>query len=78
MALDPAAWLQRYAEALGVPAPDAGEVEALLDLAGVAAHASERTAAPVSCWLAARAGVSPEEALTTARGLADSMAGGGA
>ncbi len=32
-------------------------------LAGEAAHAYERIAAPVACWLAARAGLSPAEAL---------------
>ena len=35
----------------------------MLDLAGEAAHSSERIAAPVACWVAARAGVAPEEAL---------------
>jgi hypothetical protein len=39
----------------------------LLDLAGVAAHASERVAAPVSCWVAARAAIDPEQALAAAR-----------
>ena len=44
----------------------------LLDLAGEAAHSSERVAAPVACWVAAKAGVSPEEALRLARELAES------
>jgi hypothetical protein len=39
----------------------------VLDLAGEAAHASQRIAAPVACWLAARAGVDLDEALTLAR-----------
>jgi hypothetical protein len=39
----------------------------LLDLSGVAAHSSERVAAPVSCWVAARAGISPAAALEAAR-----------
>ena len=35
----------------------------MLDLAGEAAHSSERVAAPVACWVAARAGVTPDEAI---------------
>jgi hypothetical protein len=64
-------WIAAYAEALHVAPPTEVEVQELLALAGVAAHASERTAAPLSCWLAARADVSAERALTVARELAD-------
>ena len=60
-------WLDAYAQRLGVDAPTTEEFKVLLDLAGEAAHASERVAAPVACWLAARAGVGPEQALTIAR-----------
>ena len=56
-------WLSRFAAALGVDAPSDEEISDLLRLAGEAARASERTAAPVACWLAARAGLSPAEAL---------------
>jgi hypothetical protein len=63
-------WIDAFAAALGCEAPSAREWSELLELAGVAAHASERVAAPVSCWVAARAGVSPERALELARGLA--------
>jgi hypothetical protein len=63
-------WIERYADALDVTAPSDEDVEAILDLAGVAAHASERTAAPVSAWLSARAGVPVAEALDTAHRLA--------
>lgn len=67
-------WLDRYAEAIGAPALADDEVDALLGLAGVAAHASERTAAPVSTWLAARAGLSPAEAKAAAERLAAELA----
>jgi hypothetical protein len=69
--IDPAAldWVDRYAAAIGVPAPSLEEVTALLALAGTAAHASHRQAAPMACWLAARAGLSPAEALTRANDL---------
>ena len=60
-------WLAAYAERLGVPAPTKDELTAVLDLAGEAAHSSERIAAPVACWLAARAGVELDEAMRLAR-----------
>ena len=60
-------WIDAYAERLGIGAPTAEEFTTLLDLAGEAAHSSERVAAPVACWLAARAGKTPEEALAMAR-----------
>jgi len=60
-------WIDAFAAALGAPAVGDEEVEAILALAGVAAHASERTAAPVACWLAAAAGRAPAEALALAR-----------
>lgn len=56
-------WLADFAARLGVEPPDDEQVSDLLRLAGEAAHASERTAAPVACWLVARAGLSPAEAL---------------
>ncbi|MHB1927884.1 MAG: DUF6457 domain-containing protein [Acidimicrobiales bacterium] len=75
MPLAAADWIARLAEELGTSPPDEAELDALLALAGVAAHASERIAAPVSCWLAARAGVPPEGALAAVRRLADEVGG---
>ena len=60
-------WIDAFAQRLGAEAPSEEEVTAILALAGVAAHASERTAAPVACWLAAREGTVPERALELAR-----------
>lgn len=60
-------WLAAYAEKLGVPAPTTDELKAVLDLAGEAAHSSERIAAPVACWLTARAGVGLGDAMRLAR-----------
>ncbi|MFN8122931.1 MAG: DUF6457 domain-containing protein [Thermoleophilia bacterium] len=62
-------WLEAYSALLGVPAPDDEEFGLLLQLAGVAAHASERRAAPVACWMAARCGVSAQDALRLARSV---------
>jgi hypothetical protein len=60
-------WVSAYAEQLRVEAPSQEEIDQILSLAGTAAHASERTAAPVACWLAAKAGLGAEEALELAR-----------
>ena len=56
-------WLAAYAAALGQPAPSEAEMASILRLASVAAHASERRAAPIACWIAAQAGVPLDEAL---------------
>ena len=63
-------WIAAYAAELSVEPPTPAEFSTLLDVAGEAAHSSERVAAPVACWVAARAGVSPEEALRVARNVA--------
>ena len=63
-------WIDAYAVRLGATPPSTDEFATLLDLAGEAAHSSERVAAPVACWVAAKAGVEPHEALTAARGIA--------
>jgi len=55
-------WLAGFAARLGVEAPSDEQIQNLLKLAGEAAHASERIAAPVACWLVARAGLSPAQA----------------
>ncbi|MEO6859192.1 MAG: DUF6457 domain-containing protein [Solirubrobacteraceae bacterium] len=60
-------WLAAYADKLGVPAPSSEEIDAVLALAGVAAHASERIAAPVACWMSARAGVNLTDAMRLAQ-----------
>ena len=64
-------YIARFAEALGRPAPSEDEVAAVLRLASVAAHASERRAAPVACWLAATTGTD----LAEARRIAEELAG---
>ena len=62
-------WVAAYAGQLGVEPPTAAEFTAILDLAAEAAHASDRIAAPVACWLAAKAGRSLDEGLALAREL---------
>jgi hypothetical protein len=57
-------FLEKVRDLLGADAPsmDAGEIEAVLELARVAAHSSERRAAPVTAYLVgmAVAGAAPE------------------
>ena len=62
-------WIAQFAAALGKPAPDAAQMEAILALASVAAHSSERKAAPIACWLAA------DHDLAEARAVAESLNG---
>ena len=66
LAPEVATWLAGFAARLGTEPPSDEEIEVLLRLAGVAARGSARQAAPVACWLAARAGVDPARALQLA------------
>jgi hypothetical protein len=63
-------WVADFAARLGVDAPDDATIDVLLDLAGAAAHASERIAAPIACYLVGVAGLDPVAALELARGIA--------
>ncbi len=62
-------WLAEFSEKLGLDPPTEAEVTALLDIAATAAHASERTAAPIACWLAGRS----ERPLDELRGTAEQV-----
>ncbi len=62
-------WVTAFASRLGIEPPSDEVMATLLELAGVAAHASERTAAPIACWLVGRAGLAPADALPLARGV---------
>jgi hypothetical protein len=54
-------WIAAFAREAGLTGPSLVEIRELLDLAGTAAHASERTAAPLACWIAGRSDRSIEE-----------------
>jgi hypothetical protein len=49
-------WVRRFCAEIGVEPPTRWEMGALLKLASIAAHSSERPAAPLACWAAGRAG----------------------
>jgi hypothetical protein len=54
-------WLEAFAARLGIDAPDQETIDALLEIAGTAAHQSERIAAPVACYLVGLSGRPPAE-----------------
>jgi hypothetical protein len=62
-------WIAAFASQLGTDPPSTAEFRELLDLAGEAAHSSQRVAAPIACWVAAKAGVAPGQAVEIARGI---------
>jgi Domain of unknown function (DUF6457) len=64
-------WIAKFAQGVGVPAPDEDQVERLLKLAAVAAHSSERIAAPIACWIAGTAGLNLDEAIALAEAQDD-------
>jgi hypothetical protein len=68
--MDAKQWIAEFAAAVGAEPPSEDEVESILDLAAVAAHASERIAAPIACWIAAGAALEPERAREIAEGIA--------
>ena len=73
--MDATSWISAYAERLGAEAPTRDEFEGILALAAEAAHSSERVAAPVACWVAAKAGVPLTDALEAARGTDEAAPG---
>jgi len=56
-------WLSGLATELGLDPPTSKEIESLLNLAGVAAHSSERIAAPIACWMIGLTKIEPTAAL---------------
>jgi hypothetical protein len=67
-------WVAAFATELGVAPPEPATIETLLSLAGTAAHASERTAAPLACFLVGVAGIEPAQAARIAESISTSGA----
>ena len=63
-------WLAAFAAEIGADAPDEETTAELLDLAATAAHASERIAAPIACFMAGRDGRSVAELKAAAERVA--------
>jgi Domain of unknown function (DUF6457) len=62
-------WVRMFSDEIGVAAPSKEEMDEILRLAAVAAHASERIAAPIACYLAGTSGRPLTEARETAEAL---------
>ncbi len=60
-------FLEAFALEIGAPVPTAEEFVELLALAALAAHSSERLAAPLACWMGGVSGRSTPELLAAAR-----------
>ncbi len=65
-------WIASFAREAGVERPSPEEIRDLLELAGSAAHTSERTAAPLACWVAGRSSVPLSELLARAQEIGES------
>jgi hypothetical protein len=59
-------WVKLFAEELGAEPPSGEEFAGILKLAAEAAHSSERMAAPVACWVAAKTGKPLDELIEIA------------
>jgi Domain of unknown function (DUF6457) len=62
-------WIAAFAREAGLSGPSLEEIRELLDLAGTAAHSSERTAAPLACWIAGRSELSLPQLRAIAEGI---------
>jgi len=63
-------FLEAFAAEAGMSVPSEEEIEALLEVASIAAHASERLAAPLTCWIGGASGLPASELLAAARRIA--------
>ena len=62
-------WISEFAAEAGIEAPTPEQVDRLLKIAAVAAHSSERTAAPVACYLVGLGEIDLDRALEIAEGI---------
>ncbi len=60
--MEPEKWIAAFAAEAGADVPTPEQIEKMLKLASIAAHSSERIAAPVACWVAGSAGLDLDEA----------------
>ena len=62
-------WTRTFAEQIGADPPDQQQIDEILRLAAIAAHASERIAAPIACYLAGGTTKSLSELIEVADGV---------
>jgi len=68
--MEPQEWLASFADRLGLDELSQSDIDTLLEIASIAAHTSERLAAPLTCYLIGRAGIAPIEAKAIAEEIA--------
>jgi hypothetical protein len=64
-------WVEQFATEIGAERPSEDEFARILELAAEAAHSAERTAAPVACWIAGRAGMPLPDLIEAAKRTGD-------
>lgn len=69
--MEPEKWIAAFAAEAGADVPTPEQIDKMLKLASIAAHSSERIAAPVACWIAGSAGVDLDEARELAERIGD-------
>jgi hypothetical protein len=67
-------FLAAFAAEIGVSVPEGPQFDELLAVASVAAHGSERLAAPLACWMGGVSGLPADELLAAARRVAPAPA----
>jgi hypothetical protein len=70
-------FLNAFAAEVGGPIPTPAELDVLLELASIAAHGSERVAAPLSCWIGGASGRPVSELLAAAQRVLPATGGAG-
>ncbi len=63
-------FLEAFSAEVGVPVPTGEDFDTVLALASVAAHGSERLAAPLACWMGGASGLPAAELLAAASRIA--------
>ena len=64
-------WISAFAAEAGLEAPTPEQIDSLLKIAAVAAHSSERIAAPVACWLVGSGDIDLDRAREIADGIGE-------
>ena len=64
-------WINAFAAEAGLQPPTPEEIDKLLKIAAVAAHSSERIAAPVACWLVGSGDIDLDRAREIADGIGE-------
>lgn len=62
-------WINTFAAEAGLQPPTPEEIDKLLKIAAVAAHSSERIAAPVACWMVGAGEIDLDRAREIADGI---------